>query len=485
MAKAASKQLTRKDLIRIVAVGVVFAAIYVTLILPLLQSAIPFDLALRRFEFRQNEWFEARDVRIIDNFNPRLAVTNDEMFYEIEYRNLKLYELSIDAELQIIFGGIVVDSFDTSNVILSASGTGQHNIRFFTNHTGENQLILNTRILNTTGSSLLGSVSSTINIPVYSVEAAAQERQNEITLYGVIVSVPIGFATIIGLVISLNLNRRQAEGLRQQITIARDSFNHQLVSRWEQDYEGHSKQLSQTIFDGWLRKKDFFANCGYDSEIFFRRNPSKPAIPFIDQAAQHMQQGYPEAWVAFLEAQSESASICDEVQQLVQSFQSYVRSQVRTQCPELIVVDRWSPHINNSFFESRYFFLLFQSARGRPKGERYQVEVTEDTVELNDDKGNRPTKRILKMTLNNTELAVGEDSLMKRLRSITYALLANDELLEYARKYESLIARLRDNEKNQRHDKSIRAIWESIHGGSPLEKPGACNLCPKKPDIIQ
>lgn len=215
--KAAKQRLTRQDGIILIIIGIIFFILYYTFILPYIQSLLPEEPYLVAFDFIENEWFEG-DVRIVDNFQRAdVVVVNDELFYSIAYNNKKDHEITIEPQLEVMYGGQVVQTIeDIPAVTIAPKESGSHKVRFFSDKVGMNQIIYKVNVVNSSDSTSYGSVQETFNIPVYSQEAAEQRYQNESTVLGIAISIPVGFATIVGLIVSLSLSRRQAEEARKE-----------------------------------------------------------------------------------------------------------------------------------------------------------------------------------------------------------------------------------------------------------------------------
>lgn len=220
MTRAPATRLTRRDGLVIVTVASAFLAVYFTVALPFIRSAIP-EPYLRVFDFTENEWFEAKNVKIIDGFGHLdRAVANDELFYDINYANKKSFEIAIQSKLEIVYGGTTVNTISPDPVVLPVDGDGHQRIRFFTDNIGMNQIRLIVTVQNATDSTIYDMVPLTFNIPVYSQEESILLDQNQITFTGVAISIPIGFGTIFGLIISLNLSRRQIAQMTKENELA-------------------------------------------------------------------------------------------------------------------------------------------------------------------------------------------------------------------------------------------------------------------------
>jgi hypothetical protein len=182
--------------------------IYFSVVFPYIPTIIP-QGALTTFNFKENEWFDAPNVRIIDRFRPSgPGIANDELFYEINYTNKQGYSISIEPTLEIQFGGRITNTLTDIPTTIPPDGSGQHKIRFFSSNIGENQVIFSANVLNTTDGLSLGMVTTTINIDIHSQESATLKEQNVIAQNGVLISVAVGTVTAAVLVLSLSPDAR-------------------------------------------------------------------------------------------------------------------------------------------------------------------------------------------------------------------------------------------------------------------------------------
>jgi hypothetical protein len=224
-------RLRRQDIVIIVGVSAAFLVIYFTLAVPLLYSVIP-EPSLRTFDFEENEWFEAKNVRIIDGYGQMdRAIINDELFYDINYHSKKTFNTIIRSELDILYGGEVERSISPDPLLLEAGGNANQHIRFFSDKVGMNQIRFVVNVLNVTDNSAFTRIPLVYNIPIYSQEASILLDQNQVTTIGVAVSIPVGFATIFGLIISLNLSRRQIEEMETQNNLQSDRIEREEQQR--------------------------------------------------------------------------------------------------------------------------------------------------------------------------------------------------------------------------------------------------------------
>jgi len=121
-----------------------------------------------RFHFIENEWFNAENVRILDNFRlGGVATPNDELIYEITYQNKKNETLAISSQLTVIFGGKEVKKINGSNgLVVPPLSSNTEKVFFQAEHQGENQIRLTVNIMNATDSTVIQSVPTVINIEV-------------------------------------------------------------------------------------------------------------------------------------------------------------------------------------------------------------------------------------------------------------------------------------------------------------------------------
>jgi hypothetical protein len=212
-----------------------YLAFYYTYLLPNLSSNL-----ITRFDFVSNEWFEADDVKITNNFRTGMATPNDELTYAITYQNKRNETLTIDSQLSVIFGGREVKKVNGSHsLVILPLATNTEEIIFQTEHQGENQVRLTVNIMNSTNTSIIESIPTTINIEVISFADSLQSDLNQYTLIGLLVSSGVAIATIIGLIFSLDSSKKQIKALLDQ--------NQELKKQTEQS--GERLEMEKKLFE--------------------------------------------------------------------------------------------------------------------------------------------------------------------------------------------------------------------------------------------
>ncbi len=255
------------------------------------------------------------------------------------------------------------------------------------------------------------------------------------------------------------------------------------LSRWQDAYQKHSEQIGHVTKEGFDRGY-ILASCTYESGRLVHRAPRdeiEAPMPYMDQARQHLKSGYPEIWTLYQDAKRLSLTKCDEIRQVVQSFESKVISEVEASCPELVRTDRWaSPHIPRYYLDRGVLPVIFSEAFERSRGRFLGTfESKAGETEIIDNKGPKARRNLTELVFSGTGIGRGESVDMKKLQSVVDRLMSEPEIQNLCKQYQQLLYDLQQNEKANELDKETRTLWSRIQAGKPLE--GSCDLCPPKP----
>jgi hypothetical protein len=448
MAKAAPRRLTVRDVVILAVISVAFTVIYFSVIYPYIISAIP-DRTLTTFNFRENEWFDAPNVMIVNNFRGSgPSVVNDELFYQIKYSNKKPFPIRIEPVLEIMYGGKVMDNVTDSALEISPNSSGQHRVRFFTNHIGENQLIFTARVTNVSDSSPFGVVQTTINIPIYSQEAAAQIEQNQIALF----SIPVGFATIVGLIVSLNLSRRQADGLQKQNELMGTQFNRERKKK-------HFERLVDESMALWTYvPKSSGEMIHYRSDQIYETR----LLPYLEQAKKHLE-SYPAIWKLYQDAPGlvkSKESHEEELKKIRQEIKNLLRSEIMKVDPKR---ELDADNLTSQFSDSIYEQLI-----ARTSGQKKADFVAR---KLSNPKEYAIGDRVVDYTQDGTDITIALN-----------AILHNQELyLRLEEGYKNVVSLQQHIETNRSEFTRLlqTEVIDKVRLGDFEHLEGKCNQCPK------
>jgi hypothetical protein len=188
-------RLRWKKLVLYGAIIVIFSTLYFALYLPFTLRQLPNNLIV--YDFPKNRWFDAQEVTISDKAAFfQVPVSNDKLTFAIEYRNKASESLTIQPELEMVYGGKIVQTISTDQITIAPSKSYPQTIIFYSNYTGLNEVILRANIVNMTDGSILESIPGLFYIRIFSQSDAFQSQMNAITNLGIFASVGIAFFTI-------------------------------------------------------------------------------------------------------------------------------------------------------------------------------------------------------------------------------------------------------------------------------------------------
>jgi hypothetical protein len=459
--------MTRKDWVVLLAIASIFTLIYFTFLLPFLRSNLISLQEITRFDFRENEYFEANQIKIFNKFRTERVVANDELSYDIVYKNKKNETIAIQPQLQIMHGGVIQKDIPNMPLVsIEAFESKPQSKIFFMDLIGENQVVLTAHILNTTDMSEIVAIQQTINVPVFSQEESIMLSNNETTNWGVILSILVAFGTISGLVVTSELSRRQLAEVREQNELIKQQMREAAEHRHSERKREHHTRLIEESISKWTYSPE-----NKENRLLVLTADGSERPPFLDQALTHLEK-YDEVWKVYVNGPKLVASKLEninEAKRLKEEILNTLEASFRTANLQFI-------YNNHRKLAEDFAPLIYGRLAASPKKGDPEFEWFPDSVGL-------PVSASGEYVVGGMGgIVIGDLTNTWEVAKAVGRILGDDNLKErasdIAHRQKELEKELRDN-RSEFHRILNRDVIEKARLSHYEDLKGTCDDCPK------
>lgn len=256
---------------------------------------------------------------------------------------------------------------------------------------------------------------------------------------------------------------------------------------WEPTYREHSRVIGNAIFHGWNMSSGILTRCEYRDGRLQRREPRERntgEVPLITHARKHLEIGLPDVLELAKTAQEESVGICNQIEEVVKSYESRITEEITKACPNLPLRDSFDHEQPRFCYKRNVFTAILEEAETRSRSERRQSpEIVEINTEIVQPNGSKKYQKVFDLRFSRFDLARGDKGELTMLQKTIDSLMSDPEIQGMITEYGALQKALQNSEKaNALHSRVLSIAQDSNH--RPIEGEGACDICKRLFDDI-